>query len=103
MKVAYRISFPGGKDFEQHESIFEMDSADFISSDAFDDLNPLQKVQLMNSLLMVNGLLFLRAEGYIEKDDYEKRKTRVFSLMAENVKGALKEVLQNGNSSEQKS
>jgi hypothetical protein len=99
MRVSYRISFPGGKDFEQHESIFEADSNDFIDSIAFHDLNPLQRVQLMNSLLMVNGLLFLRAEGYIDKDEYEKRKVRIFSLMQENVKGALTEVLTNGNSS----
>jgi len=98
MKVSYRISFPGGRDYEQHESVFEIDSADFLGCDAFDDLNPLQKVQLLNSLLMVNGLLFLRAEGYIDKEDYEQRKARVFSLMAKVVKDALMEVLVNGSS-----
>lgn len=99
MKVKYRISFPGGKDFEQHESKFEIESNDFVDSTAFHNLNPLQRIQLMNSLLMVNGLLFLRAEGYIDKNDYEQRKTRVFSLLAKEVKEALTEVLINGNSS----
>lgn len=98
MRISYRISFPGGKEFEQHESIFEMSSDDFIDSPTFNNLNPLQKVQLVNSLLMVNGLLFLRAEGYIDKLEYEKRKERVFSLMAKDVKGVLTEVLSNGHS-----
>lgn len=99
MKVSYRISFPGGKEYEQHESIFEVDSSDFNGCAPFENLNPLQKVQLLNSLLMVNGLLFQRAEGYINKENYEQRKARVFSLMAKVVKDALTEVLSNGSDS----
>ena len=102
MKLSHRISFPGGREFEQHECIFELDSEELAGqSSSFDYLNTLQKFQLMNTLLLINGLLFQRAEGYIGKDDYTDRKKRAISLLAAPIKKVLEEVLQfNGSQSE---
>ena len=89
MKVTHRISFPG-KQFEQHDYIFELDSEEFPQMQG---LNPLQTGQLLQSLLVINGLLAQRAEGYIDREEYDKRKARVMSLLANPVKSKLAEVL----------
>jgi len=95
MKISHRISFPGGKDFEQHECIFEMDSNELSQVKSVASLNVLQVFQLLNTLVVINGLLYQRGEGYIDKSEYESRKERIMSLMSENVKVALMEVLAN--------
>jgi len=91
MKVSHRISFPG-KQFEQHDYVFELDSEAFAGT-SVDHLNQLQRGQLLQTLLVVNGLLAQRAEGYIDREEYDKRKARVMSLLTESVKEKLMEVL----------
>lgn len=89
MRVSHRISFPM-KQFEQHEYVFDLDSEEF---PALQGLNVLQTGQLLQSLLVINGLLAQRAEGYIDKDEYDQRRVRVMSLLSEAVKEKLAEVL----------
>ena len=89
MRVSHRISFPM-KQFEQHEYIFDLDSEEFPQ---LEGLNPLQIGQLLQSLLVINGLLAQRAEGYIDKNEYDERKVRIMSLLSEPVKNKLMEVL----------
>lgn len=89
MRVSHRISFPM-KQFEQHEYIFDLDSEEF---PILKGLNVLQTGQLLQSLLVINGLLAQRAEGYIDKKEYDLRRERVMSLLAEAVKIKLAEVL----------
>jgi hypothetical protein len=96
MKVSHRISFPGGKEFEQHECIFDLDGSD-VEGVAVDKLNSLQKIQLLNTLVVINGLLYQRGEGYIGKEDYDARKKRILSLLAPQVQEAFLEVLNSGN------
>lgn len=95
MKLVHRISFPGGKEFEQHESIFEIESKELEGVVFFKKLNVLQRFQVMQTLLVINGLLFQRAEGYIGKEDYIARKERIISQLADPVKDAFLEVLRN--------
>jgi hypothetical protein len=78
------------KQFEQHEYIFDLESEEFPQ---LEGLNPLQTGQLLQSLLVINGLLAQRAEGYIDKDEYDQRRVRIMSLLSESVKGKLMEVL----------
>jgi hypothetical protein len=78
------------KQFEQHEYIFDLDSEEFPQ---LEGLNPLQTGQLLQSLLVINGLLAQRAEGYIDKNEYDERKVRIMSLLSEPVKDKLTEVL----------
>lgn len=95
MKVSHRISFPGGKEFEQHECVFEIDLLD-LDVGVTDKMNPLQIGQLMYSLVVINGLLYQRAEGYIDKEEYNLRKERVFSLLTDEMKEKLMEALKIG-------
>ena len=95
MKLSHRISFPGGKEFEQHECVFEISSEE-LSCEVFDALNPLQKFQVMNALVVINGLLYQRGEGYIDEKDYSDRKGRVISQLAEPGKNVFTEILKNG-------
>lgn len=95
MRVSHRISFPM-KQFEQHEYIFDLDSEEFAGT-GVDTLNTLQKGQLLQSLLMINGLLAQRAEGYIDKTLYDEQKARIMSLLSDSVKAKLTEVLNVGD------
>lgn len=96
MKTEHIISFPGNKQFEQHSASFTLDSDDLKAAQV-KALNPLEKLRLMNTLCLINGLLFQLAEGFISKDEYEARKKRVLSLLPKDIQEALTEVLRGDN------
>lgn len=96
MKTEHIISFPGDKQFEQHSASFELDSADLDAAQV-KTLNPLEKLRLMNTMCLINGLLFQLAEGYISKEDYEARKKRLLSILPKEIQVVLMEVLRGNN------
>lgn len=96
MKTSHSISFPADKQFEQHIATFELDSADLEVAQV-EALNPLEKLRLMNTMCLINGLLFQLAEGYISKDEYEARKKRILSLLPKEIQVVLMEVLRGNN------
>jgi len=96
MKTEHIISFPGDKQFEQHSASFELDSADLDAAQV-KALNPLEKLRLMNTMCLINGLLFQLAEGYISKEDYEARKKRLLSILPKEIQVVLMEVLRGNN------
>lgn len=96
MKTEHVISFPGEKQFEQHSASFTIDSDDLETAQV-KALNPLEKLRLMNTMCLINGLLFQLAEGYISKEEYDARKKRLLSLLPEEIQMALTEVLRGNN------
>lgn len=102
MEVTHRISFQIGKEFEQHTAEFKLGPMD-VNADAFGSLNLLEKMFVLNSLVLLEGLLFQLSEGYIGDADYKARKDRILSLLNDNAKKAFKDVLgaKNGNANAQ--
>ena len=98
MEVTHRISFQIGREFEQHTAEFKLGPMD-VNADAFGSLNLLEKMFVLNSLVLLEGLLFQLSEGYIGEDVYKSRKERILSLLSENAMTAFRTALKatNGN------
>lgn len=93
MKVMHRISFPGGRDFEQHEAQFTLEDSD-VSPKVLGVCNLAEKMFVFNVLVLFEGLLFQLCEGYIDGAEMKKRRERIFGLLSPKlvkvVKGLLK-------------
>ena len=92
MEVRHRISFSGGKEYEQHEGWFILGDAD-IPSGALDGCNLMEKMVVFNVLVLFEGLLFQYCEGYIDKDDMKKRKDRIFGLLSDKLTEVVKNLM----------
>jgi len=99
MEVTHKISFQIGKEFEQHSAEFKLGPLD-VNAEAFGSLNLLEKMFVLNSLVLLEGLLFQLSEGYIDEIAYKARKERIMSLLNERTTKAFKDALkaENGTS-----
>jgi len=94
MKVMHRISFPGGREFEQHEAQFTLEDSD-IAPELLIGCNLAEKMFLFNVLVLFEGLLFQLCEGYIDGKEMKARKNRIFGLLNDKLKGIVRSVLKN--------
>jgi hypothetical protein len=94
MKVMHRISFPGDKEFEQHEAQFTLEDSD-IAPEFLNGCNLAEKMFLFNVLVLFEGLLFQVCEGYIDGEEMKKRKARIFGLLSPKLREVVKSVLKN--------
>lgn len=94
MQVTHKISFQMGGPFEQHTAEFMLAESD-IGIDGFSALNSVQRMFILNALVLTSGLLFQQAEGYITEEEYKSRVKRIASLMPEKVLAVFKLGLKN--------
>lgn len=80
MLVSHKISFQIGEQFEQHTAIFTIEDKD-IPNDSLDKLNLMEKMLVFNTFVVLEGLLYQYAEGYIDREALTARKKRLFSLL----------------------
>lgn len=92
MEVRHRISFSGGKEFEQHEGWFILSDAD-IPPGTLDGCNLMEKMFVFNVLVLFEGLLFQYCEGYIDAADLKKRKERIFGLLSDKLTKVVKSLM----------
>jgi len=92
MEVTHKISFQIGAAFEQHSAEFKLVEHD-LTLDTFNSLNLLEKMFVMNALVLIEGLLFQSAEGYISNEEFTKRSTRIKSIMNPKVREVLDSLL----------
>ena len=98
MEVTHKISFQVGREFEQHTAEFRLGPLD-VNADAFGGLNLLEKMFVLNSLVLIEGLLFQLSEGYIDEPSFKARKSRIISLLNEKSAKALRDSLGSTNGS----
>ena len=102
MRVSHKVSFPGGREYEQHSAVFELTSED-IQHDALKDCNLLEMMFVHNTLVVYEGLLFQYVKGYLGKDDLNAQTNRLFGMLTPKLEKVVKEILAvTGNSSEEK-
>jgi len=94
MKVSHKISFPGGREFEQHSAEFELSDSD-IAPELLAGCNLAEKMFLFNVLVLLEGLLFQLCEGYIDGKEMKARRERIFGLLSDKLKGIVRSVLKN--------
>jgi len=99
MEVRHKVSFSIGKEFEQHTAEFVI-SSDDIKNNVFHDLNLLEKMFLLHSLVLIEGILFQLAEGYITDEEKKARILRVKSMLSDKVKTVLYSILGGKNGDE---
>jgi hypothetical protein len=92
MEVKHKISFQVGREFEQHTAEFTL-SAEDIKFDEFEGLNLVQRMFVLNALVLIEGLLFQEAEGYIDEEEFKKRRSRVVGFMSEKVKSVFASII----------
>jgi len=81
MQVRHKISFQGMKDFEQHTAEFTIEECD-APAEVMEGCSLIEKMFIFNTLVLFEGLLFQYCEGYIEREDMEKRRKRIFGLLS---------------------
>lgn len=93
MQVTHKISFQGGKDFEQHTAEFTISDSDIRAGEAVDSCNLLERMFIFNTLVLFEGLLFQFSEGYLSREDLEKRRKRIFGLLNSKLQDVVKTLL----------
>lgn len=99
MEVRHRISFSGGKEYEQHEGWFILSEAD-IPSGALNGCNLMEKMFVFNVLVLFEGLLFQYCEGYIDATELKKRKERIFGLLSDKLTTVVKNLMKSSGKDE---
>jgi len=99
MEVRHRISFSGGKEYEQHEGWFILSEAD-IPSGALNGCNLMEKMFVFNVLVLFEGLLFQYCEGYIDAAELKKRKERIFGLLSDKLTTVVKNLMRSSGKDE---
>lgn len=94
MKVTHKISFPGGREFEQHSAEFELADSD-VSPEILAGCNLAEKMFVFNVLVLFEGLLFQLCEGYIDGKEMKARRERIFGLLSDKLKKIVRSVLKN--------
>ena len=92
MQVTHKISFQIGAAFEQHSAEFTLSETD-LTLDTFSKLNLIEKMFIMNDLVLIEGILFQNVEGYISKEEYLKRVGRIKSLLTPKLLEVLESLL----------
>lgn len=96
MITTHKISFQGGKPFEQHSAEFTLEGSDFDGADSvFSSLNILEKMFLMNTFVIIEGLLFQFSDGYISSEEYKSRLERQKSLLSPKLLEAFSKIVKN--------
>ena len=92
MQVSHKVSFQIGAAFEQHSADFTLEDKD-LTIETFHSLNLLEKMFIMNVLVVIEGLLFQNIEGYISNEEFLGRRTRIKSLMSPKLVEVLNSLL----------
>jgi hypothetical protein len=99
MKISHRVSFPGGREFEQHTAEFTLEDSD-MKADVLKDCNLLEKMFLYNTITIYEGVLFQYTKGYFNEEEYKGQKARILSMLNPKLLAIFKDILrtENGNS-----
>ena len=92
MRVMHKVSFPGGRDYEQYAAEFELVAED-VSSGVLDDLNLIEKMFAFDTLVAYQGILFQYLKGYIDKEQLDAQSKRLFGMLSPKLEKAVKEML----------
>jgi hypothetical protein len=92
MRLTQRVSFPGGKPYEQYTVEFTIEDTD-IPKELVGGCNLLERMFLFNTLVSIEGLLFQYAKGYFSAEDYTAQKDRLISTLSSKLKAVLGELL----------
>jgi len=100
MKVIHKVSFPGGREYEQYSATFELEAVD-VSPDALSELNLIETLFAFNTLVAYQGVLFQYLKGYIDKEMLDAQSKRLFGMLTPKLEKVVKRMLtENGNSKE---
>ena len=92
MQVSHKISFPGNRQFEQHTAMFTLSTED-VPADVMSSCSVVERMFILNMLVLYEGLLFQLSEGYISYDDFNKRKKRLFSILPKHLVSIVSQLL----------
>jgi len=92
MKVSNKVSLPGQREFEQHTAYFELDESD-VSEKVWEGCTLLDKMLLMNTLVVYQGLLYQYAIGFITKETKQKETKAIFGVLSKELRSKVKEAL----------
>lgn len=92
MKIGHKVSFPGGRDFEQHTAYFEITDED-IAKEAVGSLNLIEKMFVFNTVVLYEGILFQHTKGYITAEEFKAQKERIFGMLNEKLMASFKAML----------
>jgi len=96
MKISHKVSFPGGKEFEQYTAEFSLEDSD-LKAEYVSNCNLLEKMFLFNTLVIYEGVLFQYSKGYFSEEEYKGQKARILSMLNPKLLEIFKGILRNGN------
>lgn len=100
MRILHRVSFPGGREYEQYSAEFELVTED-VSSEVLGELNLIEKMFVFDTLVAYQGILFQYLKGYIDKEMLDAQSERLFKMLTPKLDKAVRAMLtENGISKE---